>query len=134
VFPARYELNSYIVFRKRLVSKRLRTDLKGRTMGSALIIQDIRIIFILIFGTFTFFCFRILVVTKSPCVWGGGLSHPVSGALSYYPSPYPLRTKPRCSVSRVPATSIRGLKSLAQPLRFALSSGPNRVCVSHPIT
>jgi hypothetical protein len=24
VFPARYELNSYIVFRKRLVSKRLR--------------------------------------------------------------------------------------------------------------
>jgi hypothetical protein len=25
VFPARYELNSYIVFRKRLVSKRLRT-------------------------------------------------------------------------------------------------------------
>jgi hypothetical protein len=27
VFPARYELNSYIVFRKRLVSKRLK---KGR--------------------------------------------------------------------------------------------------------
>jgi hypothetical protein len=26
VFPARYELNSYIVFRKRLVSKRLRTN------------------------------------------------------------------------------------------------------------
>jgi hypothetical protein len=27
VFPARYELNSYIVFRKRLVSKRLRHQL-----------------------------------------------------------------------------------------------------------
>jgi hypothetical protein len=26
VFPARYELNSYIVFRKRLVSKRLRDN------------------------------------------------------------------------------------------------------------
>jgi hypothetical protein len=26
VFPARYELNSYIVFRKRLVSKRLREE------------------------------------------------------------------------------------------------------------
>jgi hypothetical protein len=26
VFPARYELNSYIVFRKRLVSKRLNNE------------------------------------------------------------------------------------------------------------
>jgi hypothetical protein len=33
VFPARYELNSYIVFRKRLVSKRLNT----RIMSSDLI-------------------------------------------------------------------------------------------------
>jgi hypothetical protein len=33
VFPARYELNSYIVFRKRLVSKRLKTIVtKGFTV------------------------------------------------------------------------------------------------------
>jgi hypothetical protein len=30
VFPARYELNSYIVFRKRLVSKRLRLGRDGK--------------------------------------------------------------------------------------------------------
>jgi hypothetical protein len=41
VFPARYELNSYIVFRKRLVSKRLREDygLDGggnRAMGASI--------------------------------------------------------------------------------------------------
>jgi hypothetical protein len=28
VFPARYELNSYIVFRKRLVSKRLSNNIR----------------------------------------------------------------------------------------------------------
>jgi hypothetical protein len=30
VFPARYELNSYIVFRKRLVSKRLNSNYGGK--------------------------------------------------------------------------------------------------------
>jgi hypothetical protein len=31
VFPARYELNSYIVYRKRLVSKRLNLNIHGGT-------------------------------------------------------------------------------------------------------
>jgi hypothetical protein len=30
VFPARYELNSYTVFRKRLVSKRLMSEAEGQ--------------------------------------------------------------------------------------------------------
>jgi steroid 5-alpha reductase family enzyme len=33
VFPARYELNSYIVFRKRLVSKRLTKHYVMKTYG-----------------------------------------------------------------------------------------------------
>jgi hypothetical protein len=33
VFPARYELNSYIVFRKRLVSKRLKSKLGSAQKG-----------------------------------------------------------------------------------------------------
>jgi hypothetical protein len=33
VFPARYELNSYIVFRKRLVSKRLTKHYAMKTYG-----------------------------------------------------------------------------------------------------
>jgi hypothetical protein len=41
VFPARYELNSYIVFRKRLVSKRLNEQLgvnegSSQSIGNAL--------------------------------------------------------------------------------------------------
>jgi hypothetical protein len=33
VFPARYELNSYIVFRKRLVPKRLKTEIPKKMKG-----------------------------------------------------------------------------------------------------
>jgi hypothetical protein len=50
VFPARYELNFYIVFRKRLVSKRLKqTGFEPREIGTSL---DMRIIFLLLMPVF----------------------------------------------------------------------------------
>jgi hypothetical protein len=41
VFPARYELNSYIVFRKRLVSKRLTAIRKSSQISVCLVLNPI---------------------------------------------------------------------------------------------
>jgi hypothetical protein len=43
VFPARYELNSYIVFRKRLVSKRLRFSGASSLLGRYSIVPSVAI-------------------------------------------------------------------------------------------
>jgi hypothetical protein len=92
VFPARYELNSYIVYRKRLVSKRLtltETDIQILAQGSSM----------------NFVLNKLRRISERKCV---SITASREYALLMWSNPYPYH------IQLAPRTSIRGYEPQGQ--------------------